>query len=187
MTRLLNRMVEAGLVKKTKLIQNAPIFYSLPKIKALNLHNYRHEFLCGEIYVAYETTGLLQDWGKPEHYPDYHEYVKLGVKPDRLSIINRKIIFWEIDRGTEVLQKIRTKVEKYLALARRHPGQKFYVVFTATPGRARSILFEVLGGVRNWQVWFYCASQERIGNDPLGAVLASPTRPEQGFSIAELM
>jgi hypothetical protein len=186
MTRLLNRMVEDKLLKKTKLIQNAPVFYSLPKIKALNLHNFRHEFLCGEIYVAYETSGLLQDWGKPEHYPDYNEYIKLGVKPDRLSVINRQIIFWEIDRGTEILQKIRDKVDKYLLLSRNHPGQKFSVIITASPGRAKSILFEVLGEIKKRDVWFFCASQDQVAADPLGNILASPIAPDVGQSLLTL-
>lgn len=186
MTRLLARMEKDGLVKKTKLIQNAPIFYSLPKIKALNLHNFRHEYFCADIYVAYETTGLLEDWGKPEHYPDYNEYVKLGVKPDRLSVINGKIIFWEIDRGTEILKKIRIKAEKYLALSKRHPEHKFFVIFSASPGRAKSILLGVLKDFRTWKVWFYCASQERISADPLGEILASAVAPDQGQSILTL-
>jgi hypothetical protein len=173
-------MAKSGLIKATKVHPNAPIFFSLPKTKALNIFNYQHEQLCADLYVAYETSGMLHTW----EFSQNAEYESINLRPDRVSIIGEYPVFWEVDRGTEVLAKIHEKVEKYLELAKRHRDHKFYVIFSASPGRARSILLEVLIDIRS-NAWFLVGDHQRVISDPLGKVFASPVRPNEAVSIAE--
>lgn len=174
MTRLLQRMIQDKEVKSTRINLNVPLFFSLPKTKAVNAHNYKHEHDCAGLYVAYENTGLLNEWGRVEEFPDYEEYKRLGLAPDRLSVIGIKIVFWEVDRGTEVLAKIEEKVEKYVKLSKLHGH--FTVVFTSTKGRAKSILTEVLLPVRS-RAHFFVADYEQVISHPLEAVFVSPIDP----------
>jgi hypothetical protein len=121
-------MTEDGLIKCKTISKIDPEYYCLPKVVALNLHSHLHERLCGDLYVAYETSGQLHAWEKPV---DYEEYETLGLKPDRSMVLtNGTICFWEVDRGGEVYRIIREKVEKYIQLSRLHPDQRFHVVFT---------------------------------------------------------
>ena len=126
--RLLKRMAEDGVIKCKSLSPTTPDYYHLPKTRALSLHGHKHEKLCGDLYVAFETTGQLHYWDKPE---DYEEYETLGLKPDRAMILTGgEICFWEVDRGGEVYRIIQQKVEKYIQLSRLHPDKRFHVIFT---------------------------------------------------------
>ncbi len=166
-------------IKVKKIHQNAPLFFHLPDVKAPSLHSFQHEKECADIYVAYYE--LIQAW----YWQAHEEYLRIGLKPDRSSIIDGKLIFWEIDRGTEVLAIIRDKVEKYIKLSTMHPDQRFHVIFTASRGRAKSILLDVLLDIRS-KVWFYVGDHSRVIATPLEPVFASPIRPATPVSIGEL-
>jgi hypothetical protein len=190
MTRLLKRMyetVEKEGRKKKRLIeakrphQNTPIFYYLPDRIAPNVINYSHELECANLYVAYQLTGSLEQW----HWEPHEEYLNLGLKPDRVSRIAGKIIFWEVDMGTYPLERLHEKVEKYIALSKRHPDHRFHVIFTASKGRARNILFDVLADYKRGNQ-FLVGEHTRVLEAPLEPVFASPLQPNKALSIAEL-
>ena len=61
-------MAEEGDLKCKNLSAIDPEYYCLPKTVAVNLHSHRHERLCGDLFVAYETSGQLHAWEKPEDY-----------------------------------------------------------------------------------------------------------------------
>lgn len=190
MTRLLKRMYETvekegrrkkRLIESKRPHQNAPIFYFLPHVIAPSVINYSHEMECANLYVSYRLTGALEQW----YWEPHDEYLKLGLKPDRVSRIGGKIIFWEVDMGTYPLDRLHEKVEKYIALSKRHPDQRFNVIFTASKGRARNILFDVLDGYKRGNQ-FLVGEQTKVLESPLEPVFASPLRPNQALSIADL-
>lgn len=169
-------MAKDKLIKRTKVHQNAPHFFQLPKVKAYNLHNYRHEWMAGELYVSYKTSGELRFWG----YDYDKEMEGLGLKPDRTSNIGGQIIFWEVDRGTEPLEVIKDKVAKYIRLSGGKP--RFNVVFVGSRGRMNSVLKEILYPVRS-KVWFFVAEFDAVVQTPLGSVFVSPVNPAQFTSL----
>jgi hypothetical protein len=160
-------MIKDGLVKSTRINLNTPLFFQLPDVKAPSVHSYQHEHACAEIYVSYATTGKLQYW----NYGFDEEMKDLGLKPDRTSIINGQIVFWEVDRGTETLPVIQNKLERYIKLSRNH--QPFLVVFTASARRATSMmtLFQKA------RCRFYTAEFEQVLSNPLGEILLCPWSP----------
>lgn len=174
-------MADDGLIRATRIHQNAPIFYHLPETKAPTLQGFQHELAAANIYVAYQTTGKLEQW----HAEPHEEYLSIGLKPDRASVIGGRIVFWEVDRGTEVLAVIRAKVERYIQLSRLHPERRFYVAFSAPKGRAKSILLDVLLDFRRGNQFLAC-DHSRVVAAPLEAVFAGPVDPAQALSLADL-
>jgi hypothetical protein len=112
-------MAEDKEVKCKTLSSVDPEYYCLPRVRAVSRFNHLHERLCADLYVAYETSGQLHYWEKPEVY---EEYETLGLKPDRQMILkDGTVCFWEVDRGGEPYRILRAKVEKYIELSLQHP------------------------------------------------------------------
>lgn len=201
MTRLLNRMVQDKLLRVHRLSQNDPYYFFLPTTKAPTLHSHIHERDCAEVYVAYETSGQLLKWAIPEAFSDYDEYESIGLRPDRISTIGNKIVFWEIDRGTENYDKVNDKIPRYIELGKRHPTHRFHVVFTtkdsfrqknrkqilrqSAEARAKRILLDLIEYKRGSQFVVGCLKD--ILSDPLGAVFVSPLEPETLKSLVDLV
>lgn len=194
-------MVEDGLIKFHKIGQNDPLYYFLPTTKAPTVFSHKHEKDCADLFIAYKSTGLLKAWNSPENFEDYQDYVKAGVLPDRVSIIGKSIVFWEVDRGTESYQKISDKIPNYITLSRRHPEHKFYVCFTtneyhrfkngkkvlrqSAETRAKRILLDAMEYKRGNQ--FIVGLHKQIIQDPLGSVFVSPLTPESYISLQDFM
>lgn len=156
-----------------------PEYYCLPKTTALNLHSHKHERLCGDLYVAYETSGQLHAWEKPQ---DYEEYETLGLKPDRSMVLtNGMIVFWEVDRGGEVYRIIKDKIEKYIKLSRLHPETKFHVVFTTIDDKqtAKSRCAGILDLLEDFRRGdqFLTLPHKWAVDEPLEPVFLSPKNP----------
>jgi Replication-relaxation len=171
-TRLLARRLKSKLIKRKSLDPNKPIFWHLPKTKALNLHNWQHEKICGDLYVSLETTGLLQRWT----YEPHPEYLELGLKPDRVCIFNEKIVFIEVDTGTEVLRVLQDKAFKYKQLASRHRDRKFYVLFVVSGKRRLENVCSILPQDRGF-MFLAMLSSDLV--NPLGQVLRPAIRVEK--------
>lgn len=139
-TRLLARQEKNKLVVRKSLDPNKPVFWHLPKTKALNLHNWQHEKMCSDLYVSLETTGLLQRW----EYEAHEEYLRIGLKPDRVCLFNGKIFFIEADNGTEVLSTIQEKGVKYRQLSNLHRDRRFWVIFITIGKRRLENILSVL-------------------------------------------
>lgn len=194
-------MVSDKLIRVHKVGQNDPLYFFLPSTKAPTVFSHAHERSCADIYVSYETTGRLQKWAVPEAFEDYGEYVKVGLRPDRISIVAGKIVFWEIDRGTEDYETVSDKIPLYIRLGERHRDHRFHVVFTtkdyyrykngkrvlrqSSQTRAKRILLDLMEFKRGNQ--FIVGQHDTVITDPLGAVFASPLAPERLISIAEIM
>jgi hypothetical protein len=200
MTRLLNRMVDDKLIRVHKVGQNDPLYFFLPTTKAPTVFSHAHERACADVYTAYETAGKLPVWNVPENFEDYESYVTAGVRPDRISIIDGKIVFWEIDKGTESYQGVSDKVNHYLNLWKQQGYKTFHVVFAtkdyfryrngskilrqSAKTRARGILLDLIPFKRSNQ--FIVGQLDRIITDPFGAVFASPSTPDKLISLADL-
>jgi Replication-relaxation len=185
--RLLKRMAEDGEVKCTTLSVIDPEYYCLPKVIALNRHSHLHERLCGDLYVAFELSGQLHAWEKPE---DYEEYKTLGLKPDRSMVLsNGTIVFWEIDRGGEVYRIIKEKVDKYVKLSRSHPAQRFHVVFTTIDDKqtAKSRCAGILSLLEDFKRGdqFLTLPHAWAVTEPLNPVFLSPLNP-MGIALADV-
>jgi hypothetical protein len=157
-------MLDDGLLKRAEGF--TPYFYHLKSHpKAYNIHNYKHEKICADIYIS--LNKYLIEWNnKPDNFLN-----PLGIYPDRLSVINGEIILWEIDRATEKLGDIKNKIEKYLSCAQSTP-KHLSVVFASTPRRGKSIL-KLLAGVRSRNVWFFVVDYQELIADPKTAVFHS--------------
>lgn len=192
MTRLLTRMsqtlIEQGkrkvpLIKRSAIhtYKNIPEFFHLPHVGAPGLQNFQHEKLCADIYTAYYTTGLLNNW----QWEPYEEYQKLNLVPDRPSVIGDKIFFWEVDRGTENLSEIEKKIPKYIELARVKQKQFHVPIAVPTKGRAKNILLDILPKFKRGNQ-FIVTTHELVLSDPLGKIFASPLNPGVPLSHTEL-
>ena len=172
-----------SLVKVTKIPreQNSPLYFHEPRTLGLRNTNHEHERACADLYVTYSLTWNVRFWELMPH----PEYIELGLKPDRVSNIDARIVFWEVDRGTETLAVIRRKVERYIELSRLHRDRKFYVIFTATRGRAKSILLDVLPDFRRGNQ-FLVAEHQAVVERPYDAVFVSPLDPTKWLSIPAL-
>jgi hypothetical protein len=156
-------MEKDGLLKKADGIM--PHFYHLKSHKkAYNIFNYKHEKICADIYVA-----LRPEFSDAKHYEDFE---RVGLKYDRQSVINGKVVFWEIDRSTMTGAKIRAKVERYIRLGKT-AGQIFSVVFACSDRRAKSLI-NILSEFKNSKV-FYTVDIKELINNPTGKVFNSPT------------
>lgn len=193
-------MVADKLIRVHKVGQNDPLYFFLPTTKAPTVFSHAHERACADVYIAYETTGHLKVWNVPERFEDYESYVKAGVRPDRISIINERIVFWEIDKGTESYQGVSDKINLYLNLWKQQGYRQFHVVFAtkdyfryrngnkilrqSAKTRARGILLDLIPFKRANQ--FIVGQLDQIIADPFGAVVASPSTPDRLISLADL-
>ncbi len=179
--RLLKRMVEDGVIRSSYYSPTDPELYFLPAIRALTEYQIKHEKLCGDLYVAYENTGAMKHWEVPA---GYEEMEKLGLEPDRQMLLNGVICFLEVDRGTEdyfTKKGILGKVQRYIELARLHPGKRFHVIFTAIDGKqtakARcSRILELLEDYPRGNQFLTLPHRWAV-SEPLGAVYMSPKSP----------
>jgi hypothetical protein len=109
--------------------EGRPRLFRLPTTIYLKETKLKHEMLCSQLYVLLETTGKQTVWQVPKG--------KAELIADRQSVYNDNVILWEIDRSTEDYPDIRSKVRRYLDLAKRladtadDPKEAwFYVCFT---------------------------------------------------------
>ncbi len=125
-------MVDDGELAIDYYSQSLPTIYRLPTTTGLKELKLKHELLCGNLYVAFELTGKLDWW---EAIQDYDSF---GLKPDRQMIYEGKIVFWEVDRGTEDYftdKGIKGKIDRYIALSKSRPERRFHVCFTTVDNK----------------------------------------------------
>jgi protein involved in plasmid replication-relaxation len=160
-------MEAEGLLKRADSI--TPHFYHLKSHpKAYNIFNYKHEKICGDIYLS--LINYLDYW----EAKTYEDLERVGLRPDRQSRINNKPIFWEIDRSTMTKAKIIEKLKKYIRLGKSNQ-REFSVVIASTPRRAKSLLNE-LYEFKNPYAWFYTVDYKELMENPTGQIFYAPTK-----------
>jgi len=145
--------------------------------KALKVSNFDHEKACGDVFIGFARTGLLEAW---EYYPKPYKYA--GLEPDRAASIQgiRQKLYIEVDQGTEPLWQIEEKLNKYLSVS-----GEFQVVFVAsTETRAEAILNLLSNFQRGNQ--FLVTTLEFIATDADGESFVSPLDTDHLQRLADL-
>jgi hypothetical protein len=105
-----------------------------PKDKPPSVMGWQHEIDRGDIYVALHKTGKLTSYRWNWHIEEYRGFAKNHkLQPDgRFELEGtEKIIFLEVDRGTEFWSnELDAKIEKYAGLQSSMPQNSFVVLFT---------------------------------------------------------
>lgn len=120
-------MVRDGELAADYFSPTVPEYYRLPETRALSKNHLPHESLIAELYTALELTGALGTW------EIRRETDAFGLKPDAVCVYQGKIIFWEVDRGTEdylTPKGIKGKLDRYLRMSKANPDVRLYVGFT---------------------------------------------------------
>jgi hypothetical protein len=139
-----------------------PHFYHLPSQTRYNNITFKHEQMCGDIYVNCQS--IIDYW----EYREQEDFLEFKIKPDRQSVMAGKIILWEIDRATMIKSQIIKKLEKYFQFAAANQRQ-FTLAFATTTRRAKSIAKE-FGPYRNGYVWFTAVDVTQLAASPEGNV-----------------
>lgn len=155
-----------------------------------NFYNRKHEIAVADLFVRYfpHVTHWDNRWlGTEEQFKSF------GLYYDARMVIDGKLVFWEVDRGTEDLAKqVIPKVEKYVALSEAYPRDRFAVCFTFERYRRQDlnrrindVLFALSGFRRGDQ--FLVAKHAEACADPLGAVFVSPKDPTSKQPLLKLL
>jgi hypothetical protein len=139
-----------------------PYFYHLPTQTRYNNITFKHEKICGDIYVNCQP--IIEYW----EYQEQSDFIEFKIKPDRQSVMAGKIILWEIDRATMLQARIIGKIQKYYEFAQANQ-RRFTVAFATTPRRAKSIAKQ-FAAYRNGFVWFTAVDVTQLAQNPEGNV-----------------
>jgi len=123
-------MVTDGNIAVDYFSPTMPEYYRLLETRALSKNHTPHEDLVEQLYTALELTGALGTYQVPIEPNEY------GLKPDALCVYQGKVIFWEVDRGTEdydTPKGIRGKLDRYLKMSKDNPKIRMYAGFTTVP------------------------------------------------------
>lgn len=183
--QILQRMRKDGLVKPNDIpVPGAVDIWTLPNTKVpRNWFNREHELDCADVFVALYKTGIVDNWDS--HWTDDETKQiaeKYGVYYDRRIVLEGfdKVIFLEVDRGTEEIDVIANKVKKYIKLHAAFPREKFVVLFTVQGYKGEEVKARVQkmikGAIHGHQQndLFLLTPHEPFLEDPLGAVCISP-------------
>lgn len=80
---------------------------------------YDHEKLCADIFVLLYSTGNLYSWGQKK---------LSGIIPDRYFEYGDRLVYLELERGTQDQKRIIGKLQAYKKWF-RETGEKFHVWF----------------------------------------------------------
>lgn len=184
-----------------------PTLWAAPGVKKPIDPDFRqHELDCADLFVAYwrfhpqSLTHWDWAWQKDEQ-TEYNIYKKHSILYDRRMCLDGKWFFWEVDRGTEDMDALKKKVEKYVKFSERFPDERFHVLFTLqykrygmqqSPevqaekirerGNALLALFEKAH--RGHQ--FLVGLHTEVLEDPLGKVFVSPADVASPISLLDL-
>lgn len=192
-------MKNDGLVKRhPRKSEYEAALWSLPGIKKPIGAQFREHYI--------DTTNLLVKYWEPQHWDekwmeeDFQTYTIDQTVPmydARMKKWNT-VFYWEVDRGTEEMEELFEKVNKYIKLSNKHPNDKFHVIFTMqyfrfgidqSPEqrlkklRDRSYeLVEYLGAKKRGNQ-FLVAWHDQVIADPYGPVFISPLNPNVPISL----
>lgn len=171
---------------------NQPYLWMLPGITfPQNFYTQRHEIDIADLFVTYypHVTHWDTEWGELErtklNIPHYR------VNYDARMVLHGRVYLWEVDRGSEDLEQLASKVKKYLAFADSLPGELFQVVFTLQKyrrmhfGHRADAVIDLLARQKRRNM-FVVAKHVDVLADPLGGVFVSPLEPMSKRHLSEL-
>src|SRR5690349_19911899 len=182
--RLLRAMAKDGEIHRDREHNNQPYLWMLPGVTfPQNFYTQRHEIDVADLFTAYypHVSHWDTEWGKLER--DELRIPHYRVNYDARMVLDRRVYLWEVDRGTEDLEKqLRAKVDKYIAFADSLKSESFQVIFTLQKYRRMSLgnradaLLDLLASKKRRNM-FLVAKHSDVLADPLGAVFVSPMEP----------
>lgn len=92
-----------------------------------------------DMFCAFFQTMELQHWDNRWGKEELSEYKPYGINYDRRLKIFDKDFFLEVDRGSEDLPDIKSKVQFYTEFSRANPDKPFWVLFTVAPYRRSNL------------------------------------------------
>lgn len=150
-----------------------------------NWYNRQHELACGDLFGAFYLTGKLDHWDNKwtKDEIEYYRIKETKVYYDRRMVVNEKVFFWEVDRGTEDGEQLEDKINKYVAFARAYPKDRFFVLFSMQGSRYYNLDARVkwmlkLLGKRASGYQFLVAEHAAAIATPLEAIFTSSQDPE---------
>lgn len=186
-------MAEEGLVRRHKRKSKwEPTLWSLPGYKQPISSAFRQHYIdTTNIAAAYWP---LQHWDEKwleEDYANYDINNKVPMYDARMKKWDA-IMYWEVDRGTEEMEDLFEKVDKYIDFSDRYYEDRFHVIFTLQyfrfgedqdPAqrlkklreRSDELLDYLIDKKRGNQ--FLIAWHDHILADPYGSVYVSPLDP----------
>lgn len=137
---MLQRMVEAGEVTRFRDHEGQAYVHMLtnPNLKLRgNWYNRQHELSCADVFISLYHTGRLEHWDYrwTKQEEDYYGIKRLKVYYDRKFVVDGKVFFLEVDRGTEDPEQLEDKIRKYKDFSTNFPDEWFYVLFAVQGSR----------------------------------------------------
>ena len=197
--KLLPQLQKEGLVKRhPRKSEYEPTLWSLPG------HKKPISPLTRQHYI--DTTNLLVAYWQPQHWDEKwleadHENYEIDSKVPMYDARMKKwdkVIYWEVDRGTEEMDVLYEKVDKYIAFCERHNDNESHVVFTlqyfrfgeeqSDAQRLKKLkersyaLLDYLAQKRRGNQ-FLVAWHDQVLATPYGDVFVTPLKPESASSL----
>ncbi len=141
----------------------AELGYSPPRAE-VHTFKYEHEKACAEVFVSLALTKKLYGW-------ESHKRISKTTIPDRIANLERRIFYLEIERGTQ--DKIVHKTENYRTFF-RETGEEFGVLFLVKDEKTLADSVKKLEAA-NASSHYLVGVFSEFTDDPLGAILTSPT------------
>jgi hypothetical protein len=174
---------------------NQPFLWMLPGVAfPENFYTRRHETDIGDLFVSYypHVSHWDTEWGAlekkalqiPHYKTNYDARMVLKSAPGR-------VFLWEVDRGSEDMEQLAAKIQKYIAFADSLNGEAFQVLFTMQKyrrlhlGNRADRLLQMLASKKRRNM-FLVAKHSEVLTDPLGAVFVSPLEPLTKRPLSEL-
>lgn len=160
-----------------------------------NWYNRDHEIDCADLFISYKNTNQLAYWASRWEPEELHPFGEtFSVYFDRRMELEDvdQVFFFEVDRGTEDLDTVKRKVEKYVALSNHLVGQGMTILFTVqgyrwTTSQTRlSRILSILRDARRGNQFLIAPHEEVLAN-PLGKVWISPVDGETKICLNDLV
>jgi hypothetical protein len=169
---MLRRMAASRVIKCQSFPTSIADWFMLPSTRGLQEPKYKHEVGAADLFVAFYPA-LREQGGKWGYEPAI-----LRERADRAMMLFNKTFYLEVDRGTEPLSEIATKLDNYIRYS-HETGERFHVVFALMDGKETAQargnkLIPLLRERRRGNQFLLC-NHNRLVADPLGRLLYSPT------------
>jgi hypothetical protein len=206
----LNRLHKKGLLGKNREISiydgkvnwNAKtVWVKAGRDYNVNPDNRQHEIDCADLLCSltaalHPNTERLSHWDyqwsdeELEYYGIEADKGSAGPYFDRRFVLDGKLFFLEVDRGTKDPKKVKEQFARYVDFSRSFPDERFTVLITAqgyrhmTEEANANRLLEMTGSFKRGNQFLVTFHRFALAN-PLGRVWKSPMFPEGFLTIEE--
>ncbi len=193
---MLGRMVADQLVRKHKAGYSweQDLYSAYADRRGPSTKQFGHEVACGDLYVAFQKTGLAASWSTRWKPHQRHQFAReCGINPDGMLELDgcSQVIFFEVDMGTEDFRKLDAKIDRYVNLATMTSPFAVVFCFKDNPQRAvtwkpRALAFNAdVAAKRGRGRQFSAAPHYLLRDAPLAQCIFSYKSPVM-FSVLDL-